>query len=89
MYYTYILESKTAPGERYIGHTSDLRQRLSEHNAGKCSHTSKYLPWRLKLYIAFETLLQAQRFELYLLKAVPATRSLIVTSGVRNKFAGH
>jgi hypothetical protein len=38
MHYTYILESSTEPGERYIGHTSDLKKRLEEHNAGKCKN---------------------------------------------------
>jgi putative endonuclease len=66
MYYTYILETKSKPIERYIGHTSNLKQRLLEHNSGKCPNTSKCLHWRLKLYIAFETLTQAQDFERYL-----------------------
>lgn len=66
MFYTYIVESKSAPGKRYIGHTSNLKQRITEHNSGKCPHTSKRLPWELKLYIAFETLPQAQHFERYL-----------------------
>src|SRR5437867_11925678 len=50
----------------YIGHTADLRQRLADHNARKCPHTSKFVPWKIKLYVAFETLEQAQRFERYL-----------------------
>ena len=66
MFYTYILESESFPGTRYIGHTSNLKQRIAEHSAGKCAHTSKTRPWKLKLYIAFETLPQAQRFERYL-----------------------
>ncbi|RJR30451.1 MAG: GIY-YIG nuclease family protein [Desulfobacteraceae bacterium] len=66
MYYTYVLESVSKPGERYIGHSSDLRQRLREHNAGKCLPTAKYKPWKVKLYIAFETTEQAQHFERYL-----------------------
>lgn len=66
MYYTYIIESLNKPEERYIGHTSDLKKRLAEHNSGKCEHTSKLKPWKLKLYVAFETLDQAQRFEKYL-----------------------
>jgi putative endonuclease len=56
MYFTYILESLRKPGERYIGHTSDLKRRIKEHNTGKCTHTAGLRPWRLKLYIAFETL---------------------------------
>jgi predicted GIY-YIG superfamily endonuclease len=66
MFYTYILESINNPEKRYIGHTSDLKKRLSEHNTGKCVHTSKYRPWKLKLYIAFEKLELAQNFERYL-----------------------
>ncbi len=34
MHYTYILESDHKPGTYYRGHTSDLTQRLREHNAG-------------------------------------------------------
>ena len=59
MYFTYVLESVAKPGERYIGHTSDLSRRLKEHNAGKCKHTADFKPWKLKIYIAFETLSQA------------------------------
>jgi len=66
VFYTYILESEPVPGKHYIGHTSNLKRRLSEHNAGKCTHTSKACSWKLKLYIAFETLPQAQHFEQYL-----------------------
>jgi putative endonuclease len=66
VYYTYILESETKPGERYIGQTSDLKNRLKEHNTGICSHTTKFKPWRIRLYIAFETADQAQHFERYL-----------------------
>jgi len=66
MFYTYILESITNPGKRYIGHSADLKQRLLDHNTGKCAHTSKYRPWKIKLYIAFEKLETAQDFEKYL-----------------------
>jgi predicted GIY-YIG superfamily endonuclease len=59
MYFTYILESVAKPGERYIGHTSDIRGRLKEHNTGKCRHTADFKHWKLKIYIAFETLSQA------------------------------
>ena len=66
MFYTYILESMDNPAKRYRGHTTDLKNRLSEHNSGKCSHTSKHRPWKIKLYIAFETIELAQHFEYYL-----------------------
>ncbi len=66
MFYTYILQSLTNPTQRYVGHTTDLRQRVADHNAGKCPHTSKFLPWKVKVYIAFETIEQARQFERYL-----------------------
>jgi len=63
--YVYILQSKV--GEHfYIGITTDLRARLAKHNAGNVPHTSKYLPWRLKTYVAFGDHSQAIKFERYL-----------------------
>jgi len=56
MFYTYILQSASNESQLYRGHTADLKQRLADHNAGKCPHTAKYLPWRIKFYAAFETL---------------------------------
>ena len=66
MFYTYIIESINHPGNRYIGHTTDLKQRVADHNTGRCDHTAKFAPWKLKIYIAFETLEPAQHFERYL-----------------------
>ena len=39
---------------------------MAGHNSGKCAHTAKHRPWKLKLYIAFEDLEHARRFERYL-----------------------
>ena len=66
VYYTYVLESIERPGTLYIGRTSDLRRRLEQHNAGENRSTARLRPWRLVLYVAFETGLQACRFERYL-----------------------
>ena len=66
MFYAYILQSERFPMEFYRGHSTDLKQRLTDHNTGKCSHTAKFRPWRLKFYAAFETLELAQKFEVYL-----------------------
>jgi len=65
MYYTYILESLSTKA-RYIGYTSDLKRRVGEHNRGKCNHTAKVRPWKVKLYVGFETVDLARRFERYL-----------------------
>jgi putative endonuclease len=66
MYYAYILESSVKPGEFYRGSTDDLQRRVAEHNAGKCGHTSKFKPWKVRFYGAFETMKLAQEFEKYL-----------------------
>jgi len=66
MYYTYILRSEKFPNQTYIGSTSDLRKRLTEHNQGKSTHTSKFKPWNLIVYVAFQEKITAEKFERYL-----------------------
>ena len=51
--YVYLIESLSAQGERYVGMTTDLKQRLREHDQGKSSHTTKFSPWKLITYVAF------------------------------------
>jgi len=53
MKYFYILECLRDAGHFYTGITDDLVTRLSKHNSGAVTHTSKYRPWCLKTYIAF------------------------------------
>jgi predicted GIY-YIG superfamily endonuclease len=65
MRYVYILESVDSL-HFYVGMTNDLRARLSKHNAGEVPHTSKYRPWRLRTYIAFDDEHRAIAFEKYL-----------------------
>jgi len=66
MYYTYILQSLSHPDQQYVGHTSDLLKRLSEHNEGKSISTCKYRPWKVNTYFAFEEVDKALQFEMYL-----------------------
>ena len=66
VYYTYVLESIQRPCTRYTGHTSNLRRRLDQHNAGENRSTAKHRPWKVVLYVAFETRILAGRFERYL-----------------------
>ena len=69
MKYVYILRSISFPDHYYTGVTDNLKMRLTEHNAKKVSHTSKYVPWQLKTYIAFSDEKQAFEFEKYLKSA--------------------
>ena len=46
--------------------TKLLHARLAKHNAGDVPHTSKFKPWKIEVYIAFETEEKAIAFESYL-----------------------
>jgi putative endonuclease len=65
-YYVNILQSVKNLDKYYMGFTENLYSRLEEHNCGKCEHTSKYMPWRIKTTIAFTNRKQAIEFEKYL-----------------------
>ncbi len=66
MNYVYMLQSIRFTEQRYTGITSDLRSRIHTHNAGGSIHTSKFRPWKLVMYIAFEDAERAHAFEGYL-----------------------
>ena len=66
MTYVYILESEANIEHFYIGLAEDLRDRLRRHNSGQVAHTSKYVPWRIKAYVAFADKKRAVLFERYL-----------------------
>jgi predicted GIY-YIG superfamily endonuclease len=66
MRYVYLLQSESSENQRYVGVTTDLKKRLADHNAGKSTHTSKYIPWRLVTYLAFSDDKKAETFERYL-----------------------
>ena len=66
MYYTYILKSIKYANQIYIGKTPNLRARIKKHNDGGSKHTSKYKPWKLIAYFAFEKEQTSIDFERYL-----------------------
>ena len=66
MWYVCILQSVDFPDQQYTGATSDLKQRLADHNAGKSSHTAKFAPWVLLWYSVFLDKYRALEFETYL-----------------------
>ena len=66
MYYVYIIQSISDLSQIYVGCTEDLERRLANHNAGGTSHTKKYRPWKLSVYIAFDQKDTAYEFEEYL-----------------------
>lgn len=66
MFYVYILRSRQRGDQIYTGFTNNLRNRLSEHNSGKSTHTKKFAPWDLIFYAAFPERKLAEEFEKYL-----------------------
>ena len=66
MKYVYLLQSLTAPNQRYIGMTEDLEARLRTHNAGGSPHTSNYRPWKVVAHFCFHNDQRAVEVEQYL-----------------------
>ncbi len=67
MYYTYILKSIKTSGAIYIGYTSDLKSRLSQHNSpNNNGYSKRHAPWVVETYVAFSDEKDAKKFELYL-----------------------
>lgn len=66
MYYVYIIQSINNPDQVYVGRTSDLKKRLSNHNSGTTPHTAKYKPWELIVQIGFKEETKTIEFEQYL-----------------------
>ena len=52
MYYVYVLVEK-ASKERYIGFSSDLKNRIHQHTSGWGAKTTKRGTWNLVYYEAF------------------------------------
>jgi len=74
MYYVYILE-KDIDKTWYIGYTSDLRKRISNHNNGKGGKTTKEgKSWKLIYY------------EAYLNKGDATGREVFLKSGSGHRF---
>ncbi len=54
MFYVYIIQSKE--GRYYIGSTSDIEKRLSQHNSGEYrGWTKRYSGWSLVYSETYET----------------------------------
>jgi len=63
MWYVYFLELRN--GDVYVGSTDDLRRRFSSHQKRQVVSTSKYLPAKLKSYVAVNEETVARSLERY------------------------
>ncbi len=66
MYYVYLLRSINNSSKTYIGYTTNLEQRLDTHNSGGSVHTKIDRPWKLVMYLAFDSEQKALNFEKYI-----------------------
>ncbi len=64
-YYVYVLQSVRFK-KLYIGFTSDIINRLKEHNNGLSQATKPYIPYNLIFYEAFINKKNAKNREKYL-----------------------
>jgi len=62
MFYVYALLS-LKNGDLYIGFTTNLRTRFSQHNKGEVQATKAYKPWRIVYYEAYVNKHDATRRE--------------------------
>jgi len=65
MYYIYILQSKKNQS-LYIGYTTNIEKRFTEHNSGKSQAIRPFRPYELICYEAFVNMKDAKSREEYL-----------------------
>jgi putative endonuclease len=65
MFHVYVLRSEST-GRLYVGHTSDLTQRVGQHNHGITKSTKNRGPWNLIHHEHFSTKAEAMRRERFL-----------------------
>jgi len=53
MWYVCILRSIGSPDQEYTGATADLKRRMTDHNAGKSTHTAKIQALGVDLVLRF------------------------------------
>ena len=67
-HYVYILRS-LKDGNFYVGYSSDLKRRISEHNSGQVASTAARRPLELVYYEACSNQTDATKREKYLKSA--------------------
>ena len=75
MFYVYMLKSRK-DGNLYIGYTTNLKQRFSEHNEGENFSTKSRRPFDLLYYEAYVSQADAKQRERNLKKSAGAITAL-------------
>ena len=55
MYYVYLLQSQANPQKIYVGYSPSLDKLLEEHNTAEKGFTSRFQPWKIIYYEAYES----------------------------------
>ena len=63
--FVYVLKSENHY-RFYVGMTSNIENRIREHNSGKTKSTKGYRPWKLFFFEEFDTRQEARDREKYL-----------------------
>jgi predicted GIY-YIG superfamily endonuclease len=66
MKWVYFLQSVKNPDQNYVGITSELNERLQDHNWGRSRHSRKYRPWKIIVALQIHDDSKAKDFEKYL-----------------------
>ena len=64
--FVYVLKNLDQSPKFYVGLSSDVDARLTDHNMGRCPHTASRRPWQLHVVVEFPDETRAIRFERYL-----------------------
>ena len=67
-YFVYLLES-VKDHSLYVGLTTNIIERIKEHNHGLSNYTKGHLPYKIMFYCVFPDKFIAARFEKYLKSA--------------------
>jgi len=68
-YYVYVLRSIEFK-RNYVGFTTNIENRLKQHNAGKTRSTKAYKPWEILFFEIYGSKIEALRREKYLKSGV-------------------
>ncbi|MFH1677694.1 MAG: GIY-YIG nuclease family protein [Patescibacteria group bacterium] len=77
-FYVYILISIKKSNWSYVGSTSNLIQRIKDHNSGKTKSTRGYRPLRLVYWEEYKTKKEAYDRELYLKSGIGREEKQII-----------
>ena len=66
MQIVYRLRSQQYPNRVYVGLCGNMKNRLTEHNAGKCKTTAEARPLGVDVAVYFRDKKKAHAFERYL-----------------------